>query len=116
MPVRFQADADLNANILRAIARREPVIDFRSALAADLPDRPDSEVLAIAAAEQRILVTHDHRTMPAAFADFLQTRRSFGVLVVPQHLPLEIVVDELILVWAATAPEEWHDRLAHLPL
>ena len=116
MPIHFQADADLNANILRAMARREPAVDFRSALAAGLPGRPDPEVLAIAADERRILVTHDHRTMPSEFADFVAAHRCFGIIVVPQHLPLEVVVDELILVWAATEPEEWHDRLAWLPL
>jgi hypothetical protein len=32
--VRFQADADLNHLILLAVVRREPAIDFRSAIAA----------------------------------------------------------------------------------
>jgi hypothetical protein len=39
MKVRFQADADLNEIIIRAVLRREPGIDFQSAVAARLPGR-----------------------------------------------------------------------------
>jgi hypothetical protein len=32
MRVRFQADADLNLVILHAVVRREPAVDFRTAM------------------------------------------------------------------------------------
>lgn len=34
MPIRFQADADLNQIIVSAVVRRVPGIDFRTAMAA----------------------------------------------------------------------------------
>lgn len=71
MKVRFQADADLNQIILLAVIRREPSIDFQSAVTADLPGVEDPEVLARAARESRVLVTHDRKTMPRHFADFI---------------------------------------------
>jgi len=37
-------------------------------------------------------------------------------IVVPQHLPLGEVVDDLILIWTATQAEEWTDRIAFLPI
>lgn len=88
MKVRYQADADLNLSILLGTVRREPVIDFHTAEAAGLAGLPDPRVLAIAAAEGRILVTHDHRTMVGHFADFLEEQSSSGVLIVPQHIPI----------------------------
>ena len=71
MSIRFQADNDLNRLIVSATFRREPTIDFQSARAAQLDYLDDEEVLKRAASEDRILVTHDKRTMPKHFASFL---------------------------------------------
>lgn len=49
MKIRFQADADLNQIILLATIRREPAIDFQTAIAAGLARLKDREVLAMAA-------------------------------------------------------------------
>jgi predicted nuclease of predicted toxin-antitoxin system len=64
MPIRFQADADFNQIIVSAIIRHHQEIDFRTATAAGLTGLNDPEVLALAARDGRLLVTHDHRTMP----------------------------------------------------
>jgi hypothetical protein len=87
MSVRFQADADLNLDILTGVIRREPRVDFQTAESVDLRRLSDPEVLAFAAEAQRILVTHDLRTMLRHFADFIQRRDSPGVLVIPSISP-----------------------------
>jgi len=43
--IRFQADADLNEDIVKGVLRREPGIDFRTAGAADFRHLSDLEVL-----------------------------------------------------------------------
>lgn len=116
MPVRFQADADLNQIILSAVLRREPAIEFRTASAAGLAGMRDPEVLARAAGDDRILVTHDQTTMPRHFGEFVQSQRSPGLIVVPQHLPLRQIVDDIILIWTATEAREWINRIAFLPI
>lgn len=116
MRIRYQADADLNEIILLAAVRREPTMNFQTAYAAGLANLKDSEVLAIAAREGRILVTHDQRTMPRHFADFLGKNKSSGVLVVPQHIPAPVVAENLLLIWSVTEAEEWIDRICFLPL
>jgi hypothetical protein len=56
-------------------------------------------VLAIAAAQGRILVTHDFRTIPKDFAEFLSAGNSSpGVFLVKQRTPFAQVIDELVLV------------------
>jgi hypothetical protein len=114
MRIRFQADADLNQVIVSAVVRRVPAIDFRTATTAGLAGLKDLEVLALAARDGRILVTHDQATMPRHFAEFVQSQRSPGLIVVPQHLPLGEVADDLILIWTATDAEEWTDRIVFL--
>jgi predicted nuclease of predicted toxin-antitoxin system len=116
MKIRFQADADFNQNILLATVRREPSIDFQTAEAAGLTRRRDSDVLVAAAREGRILVTHDQKTMPRHFAEFVTTDTSPGLLVVPQHLAVAAVTEELLLIWFATESEEWINRISYLPL
>ncbi len=116
MPIRFQADADLNQIIVSAVVRRAPAIDFRTASAAGLAGLLDQEVLAVAAREGLILVTHDQATMPRHFGEFVRSHRSPGLIVVPQHLPIGEVADDLILIWTATESQEWADRIAFLPI
>ena len=54
MPIRLQADADLNQVIVSAVVRRVPAIDFRTAPSAGLARLKDREVLAVAARDGRI--------------------------------------------------------------
>jgi len=62
MKVRFQADADFNHLIVKAALRREPSIDFQSAVQGGLPDLDDRNVLARSAQMGRVLVSHDYKT------------------------------------------------------
>ena len=59
MKVRFQADADLSELILKILLRRSPGVEFQTARAAGLAGLPDPDVLAVAAREDRVLVSHD---------------------------------------------------------
>lgn len=116
MTIKFQADADLNQNIVAGVLRREAAIDFQTALAMDLEGVPDEKVLEIIAKEQRILVSHDRRTMPLHFADFITKHTSYGVLIVPQVLLVAEAIDSIILIWSASDVEEWIERIFYLPL
>ncbi len=116
MNVRFQADADLNHVIVKATLRREPSIDFQAAHAAGLSGLHDRDVLALAAQAGRLLITHDRRTMPGHFAEFIMQKTSSGVIVIPQKLPIRVVVDDLLLIWETSEAEEWINRIQSLPL
>jgi uncharacterized protein with PIN domain len=116
MKVRFQADADLNQILLKATLRREPGIDFQTAHAARLVALSDEQVLTIASAEGRVLVTHDRKTMPKHFAEFIAKQASAGVIVVPQKLACRTAAEDLVLIWGASELEEWINRIQTLPL
>ena len=116
MKVRFLADADLKAWIVAAVRRRETRIDFRTATEAGLEGLSDPQVLTVAAAEGRILVTHDRRTMPRHFADFIRLGTSPGVFIISQRAPVDVIAEEIYLVWSATEAEEWTNIICSLPL
>lgn len=116
MKPRFLADADLNRKIIFGLRRREPTIDFQEAHEGDVSARPDPEVLSIAARENRILVSHDRRTMPAHFARFRETQSSPGLILVSQNADIGTVIEDLLLIWAASTLEEWRDAIGFVPL
>jgi hypothetical protein len=116
MTPRFQADADFNHKIVLALRRREPAMDFRDPHQGGLVGLADPDVLRIASESGRILVSHDRRTMPSHFARFLESQSSAGVIIVSQDLDPGAVVEDLLLIWAATNAEEWRDRLGFVPL
>lgn len=116
MKIRYQADADLNQNIVTGVLRREPAIDFQTATAAKLERVKDIEVLAIAAKEKRILISHDRKTMPSEFAQFIIDNQSSGVIIVSRKVSIETIIEELILIWAVSSAEEWINRIAKIPL
>lgn len=70
----------------------------------------------IASREGRVLVTHDQKTMPGHFANFVANQLSPGVLIVPQHLAISSVVEDLLLIWLASEAEEWVNRIRFLPI
>jgi hypothetical protein len=117
MKVRFLADADLNKAILNGVLRREPSLDFLTAQAARLRGLNDTAVLALAAQQQRVLVSHDVGTMPAHFRAFRDGGNvSGGVFLIPQNLDIGTAIEELVLIWLASEASEWANRLQWLPI
>jgi predicted nuclease of predicted toxin-antitoxin system len=102
MKIRYQADADLNEDIVSGVQRRAPEIDFQTADELELANLPDPDVLALAAQDGRILVTHDRRTMPTHFGRFIENNKSPGLIVVSQKTEILSAIDDLILIWAAS--------------
>lgn len=116
MRVRFQADNDLDQRIVVATLRLDPAIDFRTAPAAGLHNVPDEQVLAYAAREGRVLVSHDRRTMPEHFGLFLYAgATSPGLIIVSTKLPVGRAAEWLHLLWEATSAEEYVNSIYDLP-
>ena len=116
MRPRFLADADFNQKIVLGLLRREPAIDFRTALQAGVLGRPDPEVLALAAHKNRILLSHDRATMPTHFARFTESHSSPGLILVSQDIDIGTAIEDLLLIWAASSNEEWRDIIGYVPL
>ena len=115
MKLRFQADADLNEDIVKGVLRREPGIDFQTATAASLRGLSDLEVLALASREGRILVSHDRKTMPQAFGKFIQGKTSPGLFLISQKTDLLVAIESVLLAWSASDSDEWINRMVAIP-
>ena len=115
--LRYLADKDLDNRIVRGMRRAAPDIDFVRAQDVRLGAQGDDLVLIHAADAGRLVVTHDVSTMTAAAIRRTQRGESSpGVIVVPQTLSIGRAIDELIVIAAASEPDEWRDQILYLPL
>lgn len=113
--IRFQADEDCNQRIIVGVLRREPALDIQISRAAGLLGLPDRDVLAVAARERRILISHDRDTMPSHFERFVREMTSPGLLVVSQKLAVRDAIEQILLVWSVSDAGEWRNCVGFLP-
>ena len=116
MSIPFQADADLNFDIVKAVRQQEPAIDFASAADSQLRGIKDPDLLERATVANRVLVSHDRGTMLHHFRNHLAAGKpSAGLLIVAQGTPIGPVAESIVLLWAVMDPAEFRDQAYHLP-
>ena len=115
--LRFLADENLNNNIVRALRRREPALDIVRVQEVGLVGKDDPTVLAWAAKELRIVVTHDVSTMTRyAYQRVALGEPMPGIVEVAFGAPLGIVIDDLLLLATLSENDEWAGRVLYVPL
>lgn len=112
---RLLADANLNVAIVTGLARNNSEIDFKRAEDIPLKGLPDPVVLAAAAQESRVLVSHDIRSLPSHLREFVRENASPGVIVIPQRLRIGSAIENLQLICEACEPPELANRMCLLP-
>jgi hypothetical protein len=87
MKIRYQADNDLDRRIVEALFRLDSGIDFKTSAEAGFHlGVIDPDVLKSSASENRILISHDLKTMPRHFAEFIKINSSPGVILIRQDV------------------------------
>jgi hypothetical protein len=115
--VRFLADENFDNRILAGLRRRQPALEILRVQDTDLAGAVDPEVLAWAAKERRILLTHDAATMPGYAYERIEAGAAMpGVIEVSLDLPIGQAIEELVLLMEAGRPEEFDNRVIYLPL
>jgi len=122
MPITFVLDENCRGPLWNAIETH----NFRGADPIDavrvggLPDLPlqssDPQILAWAEQSGRVLLTLDETTMPGNWIAHLHSgRRSPGVFIIRDRVPLREIIENLVIVAYVTDPSEWLDRLEYFP-
>ena len=115
--LRLLIDHDFNEKILQGLQNRVTQLDTVTARMIGFEEEPDTELLARAAVEDRIVLTHDVQTM-ASFA-IIRVRNGEsmpGLLIVPQRFPIGRAIEELTMILLCSDQSEWRDLIIHLPL
>ena len=115
--LRLLIDQNVDQDILHGLHRRIPHLDAVLAYDEGLDRVEDPQLLAWAADNERILVTHDHQTMPGHVADRIAAGGHIaGVVIVPQQLQIRRAIDDLELIVMCSSASEWIDVVRYLPL
>jgi hypothetical protein len=100
------SDADVHGDIIRGLRRRVPEIDLVRAQDALPEGTPDLDVLACAAAENRVLISNDRNTMVGfAFARVAAGEPVPGVIATTDEQSVGSAIDDILLI-AEYMPEE----------
>jgi hypothetical protein len=117
MSIRFLVDEDFDNDILRGVLRRMPRLDIVRAQDVGLKGAADPTVLAWAANENRVLLTHDVSTMSDhAYRRVGRGQLMPGVFSVSQSLDLRTAIDEVLLIAECSLEGEWEGQVHRLPL
>ena len=76
---------------------------------------PDPDLLHWIEEHGCLLVTNNRSTMPVHLRDHLAIGHHVpGILIIPNRSSLGNIVDQLFLIWAASRPDEYRDRIVYL--
>lgn len=115
--LRFAADENFNLHIVKGALRRLPQLDILRVQDADLEGADDPTVLAWAADEARVLLTHDVNTITAfAYERVDQGLSMPGVFEVSMKLPVSEAIEEILLLAQCSVENEWEGQINYLPL
>ena len=94
--LRLAADENVDGRVLRGLLLRLRDLDVVRAQDAGLSGASDPQVLAWAAVEQRLLLSHDVRTMTAFAAERIARGEAMtGLVILPQTEAIGLVLDAL---------------------
>lgn len=115
--LKLLTDENLKRQILIGLRRRVASVDAVRVQDAGLSGAEDPDILAWAAAEGRVLLTHDAQTVPDfAYQRLREGDRMPGVVIVPDQMAIGRAIDDLVLMLEAGSQHDLEHQILYLPL
>lgn len=115
--LRLLADENFNDDIVRGLLLRQPGLDLVCVRDVGLTGSDDPDILAWAAANHRIVLTHDRATMSDyAYKRVAAGEAMPGVFILNDRFPVGQAIQEILLMIACSEQSEWSGRAVHVPL
>jgi hypothetical protein len=109
--MRYLADENFDGRVINALRRRCPQMDILRVIDVGLSGADDEEILAWAASEGRIILTHDVTTMVGFAYELVDGGEPMpGLIEVSTQLRIQQVIEDLLLLEEVSLPGEWKDR------
>ena len=103
--------------MIRGLLRKCPEFDIVRVQDVNLSEKDDKTVLEWAAANSRVLVSHDVTTITDhACRRLLRGQPMPGVFEVVRGLAIGAIIENLILIDQCSIDGEWEGRISYLPL
>jgi hypothetical protein len=114
--LRLLADENFNGDILRGLLLRQPDLALVRVQDVGLAGADDPDILAWAAENNRIVLTHDRATMSDyAYERMAAGEAVAGVFILNDRLPIGRAIEEILLLVECTEQAEWIGRAVHVP-
>lgn len=115
--IKLVSDENFDGDILRGLLRRMPELDVVRVQDVGLAAAADPAILAWAAEECRVLLTHDRETIPSfAFRRVRASEAMPGIFLVSDQMPKGQAVEEIVLTLNCLSPEECNSQVIFFPL
>ena len=115
--IKLLTDENFDGDIVRGLLRRMPNLDVVRVQDVGLAETPDPNILAWAAAEQRILLTHDRDTVPGFAYDRVHGGEPMpGVFLVSNDMPIGQAIDELLIAVHCLSADECKNLVRYFPM
>ncbi len=113
---KIACDHNLHGAIVRELTRKKLELDSVRVKDVGLEEAEDPDVLEWAAAEGRIVLTHDRQTMVGFAKDRMEAGRSMpGLFVIDEKPDIGAVLRDLRDIIELTDPAEWEGLIEYLP-
>jgi len=116
--LKLAADENFNGDILRGLFRRNPYLDIvRVQDVVEVATKDDPSVLAWAAREGRVLLTHDVRTITKYAYERTNAGLPMpGVFEIKRTVSLAVAIEEILIIAECSFEGEWEGQVRYLPL
>ena len=115
--LRLLIDENVNHRVMRGLKLRLPHVDYVLVKQIGMSGFPDMELRRWAAIENRIIVTHDIKTMIPDAKYLLRIGEPMaGVIFVPEQMSIGRAISELEMVVECQSQTELKARIEYLPL
>jgi hypothetical protein len=115
--LRLLMDENFDHRILHGVESQLPGLDFIVAQYTSLKGLKDPALLNQAAEMNRILVTHDLKTIPKYIYERVAAKPfTPGVIAVPDSMSIGQAIEDLAILVACSEPDEFVNIVRYLPL
>ena len=109
-------DENFNHRILRGLRRHFPDLDSLLVQETEVFQQDDPTVLDWAFTHNRVVLTHDVNTMTKhAYARLDAGQPLSGIVIIPKELSIGSAIEDLSVLLTCCHPEEFLNRVIHLP-
>jgi predicted nuclease of predicted toxin-antitoxin system len=115
--MRLLVDENFHGAIVRGLLRRRPQLDIVRVYDVGLGEAEDPDILEWAAAQGRLVLTHDAATLISfAYERVTAGKVMPGIIEVRQSESIGVVIEDLLLLVEASEEGEWEGHMVYLPL
>ena len=117
--VRYLLDENLPRRVKNQLIFHEPSLEVQLVGENQVPSlgTTDPNILKWCEKNDYILVSRNRSTMPMHFKEHIEKGRHVpGILLIRKEILIGKLIEDLLLIWGASEPEEYRDQIVYLPL